>query len=184
MSNEPKDSNNTKKLAMAGLLASAAAGAVYLYGKNKKRAQRQLRGWVLKVKGEVMDKIASVETLTRSQYNDFVDTAIAEYADKKHIAKPEVEELRSQLKSRWQDITTHVTEGIETVEDGGVNTVKSAATQALTGAAEELSAHKDNDDIDPVELLKRAGVSGAESALKELTTSVRDTDNKEADTKE
>jgi hypothetical protein len=65
-----------------------------------------------------------------------------------------------------------------------VNTVKSAATQALTGAAEELSAHKDNDDIDPVELLKRAGVSGAESALKELTTSVRDTDNKEADTKE
>jgi hypothetical protein len=183
MSNEPKDSNNTKKLAMAGLLASAAAGAVYLYGKNKKRAQKRLRGWVLKVKGEVMDKIASVETLTRSQYNDFVDTAIAEYADKKRIAKPEVEKLRSQLKSRWQDITTHVTEGIETVEDGGVNTVKSAATQALTGAAEELSAHKDK-DTDPVELLKRAGVSGAETLIKELTTSVRDTDNKEADTKE
>jgi len=163
---------SSKKLAIAGLLASAAAGAVYLYGKNKKRTQQRLRGWALKVKGEVMEKMATVETLTRSQYDQFIDTAIEEYTDKKHIAESEVEKLREKLKGRWKEIVTHVENGINEIETEGVDTVKSAVSKALTGAAEELANHEDNKDVDPVELLKRAGASGVESALRDITTSV------------
>jgi len=173
--------NNSHKLVIAGLLASAAVGAVYFYGKNKKKTQEKLRGWVLKVKGEVMDRVASAETLTRSQYNEFIDAAIDKYLDKKHIAESEAEKLRQNLKGRWEEIVRHVENGIEAFENEGVGTAKSAVVKALSGAAKELSTHKHNEDIDVVDLLKRAGVSGIEDALQDLTRSI-DTKDAETDT--
>jgi hypothetical protein len=168
----PSQENNPHKLVIAGLLASAAVGAVYFYGKNKKKTQEKLRGWVLKVKGEVMERVASAETLTRSRYNEFIDAAVEKFSDKKHIAESEAEKLRENLKARWGEIVTHVENGIEEFEGEGVATAKSAVTKALSGAAKELSDHKSNQDIDAVEQLKRAGVSGIEEALQDLTTSI------------
>jgi len=130
-----------------------------------------------------MEQIAAAETLTRSQYEQFVDKAIDEFTRKKYIAESEAEKLRTKLKGRWEDIAEHVDKGLETIGKQGADTMKSAVTQALNGAAEELSDHKDNKNIDQAELLKRASVSGAESALEELTTSIGEANNTEIDTK-
>lgn len=169
MSNNKQQSENgqSSKLPLAGLLGAAAVGAVYLYGKNKQRVQQRLRGWMLKVKGEVMERVAESESLTREEYEDIVDSAVDKYKHKKQQASERFEQIRQDLKAQWEEIHEEITQHAEAVTEEGGETMRSAISAAIAGAADEI-VKKHDSDMDTLELLKKAVGSGASEAKQEV----------------
>lgn len=179
MSKSSKHKDKTSKLAVAGLLASAAAGAVYLYGKDGKRRREKLRGWMLKVKGEVMEKAEQAETLTKDEYHKLVDQAIDKYKGSKSTTQEEITRIRERLKNHWHDIASGVYGFVKRKGEAGSETINSIVSKAVAEAVEELSEEKDNDDIDAQELVKRVTASGVEGAMKEVGDKLGDSSENE-----
>ncbi len=92
-----------------GMLAALSAGAYYLYG-TKEGAQKRvkIRGWMLKAKGEVMEKMENLKEVNEDVYNTLVHTVMKKYEAVKNIDPKEVEELTSDLKKHWKNIKKHI----------------------------------------------------------------------------
>jgi len=86
----------------AGIIA-AMAGAYFLYGgKDAAKNRKKVKGWVLKAKGEVLEKLEKVQHATQDQYETTVDTVLNKYQAVKSIDTTEVDSLRKDLKKHWK----------------------------------------------------------------------------------
>jgi len=62
-----------------GAAAIAAIGAYFLTGKHGAENRENVRGWMLKMKGEVLEKVEDLKNLTEADYYKIVDEAAARY---------------------------------------------------------------------------------------------------------
>jgi hypothetical protein len=86
-------------------LAAAIAGTYFMYGsKNAAKNRRQVKSWMLKAKGEVMEKIENLSDLSEEMYQKIVQEEANKYGALKNIEKNEVSEFVEELKSHWKDI--------------------------------------------------------------------------------
>ena len=106
--------NNDGKIATGvglgiGMLAALSAGAYYLYG-TKEGAKRRLRirGWMLKAKGEIIEKMESLKEVNEKNYNALVENVMKKYQGVKNIDPAEVKALVSDLKKHWKNIKRHI----------------------------------------------------------------------------
>lgn len=106
-----KDKKTSKKsgnglevgLAIAGL--AAVAGAVFLYGTDAgKKKRKEIKGWMLKAKGEVIEKLENLKEVNEENYNKIVDTVGAKYKALKNVAPEDLAEVIADLKKSWKDI--------------------------------------------------------------------------------
>jgi uncharacterized membrane protein YhiD involved in acid resistance len=98
-----------------GMLAAAAAGAYYLYGTKEGAKKRvKIRGWMLKAKGEVMEKMENLKEVNEGNYNALVETVMKKYHGLKNIDPKEVDEMVSDLKKHWKNIKRHLDEADKT----------------------------------------------------------------------
>ena len=122
-----KQSNNTGVTAGIGiaLAAAAAAGAYFLYGsKDAKKNRKAIKGWVLKAKGEVIEKIEQVKgELTEENYNKIVDGVVAKYSKLKTTTEDEIQDLVKDMKGHWKNIKKHTT-GAKTVVKKAIKKTK------------------------------------------------------------
>lgn len=104
-----KDNVGAKVAAGVGMLAAVAAGAYFLYG-TKEGANRRvkIRGWVLRAKGEVLEKMENLKELNEDTYNNLVHSVLKKYEGLKNIDKAEVEALVTDLKKHWRNIKRHL----------------------------------------------------------------------------
>ena len=103
----PKNNNenNVGKVVTvgAGMAALAAAGYFFLGPKGKKN-QRSTRAWMIKMKGDVVEKLESMQDITKETYDTLVDKVGVAYeavADN----RDEVAQLATELKSHWKSIS-------------------------------------------------------------------------------
>jgi hypothetical protein len=90
-------------LALAGI--ATVAGAVFLYGTDAgKKKRKQIKGWTLKAKGEVVEKLEKLKEINEESYNKVVDAVIAKYAAVKTIAPEELAEVVADLRKSWKHI--------------------------------------------------------------------------------
>lgn len=95
----------------AGLIAAAAAGAYYLFGtKDGGKKRKELRGWMLKVKGEVMDKMEDMKDVSEEKYNKLIETTVTKYSKSKKVGKKEAEALKKDLLKHWKNIKRELKE--------------------------------------------------------------------------
>lgn len=100
-----------------GMLAAGVAGAYYLYGTPEGAKKKQkIKGWILKAKGEVLEKIEAMKDLNEDTYNNLIGGVMKKYAGMKNIDKGEVEELVSDLKKHWKNIKKHIDAGGKTAK--------------------------------------------------------------------
>ncbi len=92
------------------LAAAAAAGAYFLYGsKDAKKNRKAVKGWALKAKGEVLEKIENVKgELNEENYHKIVDGVMAKYKKVKNDHKEDIDNLVKEMKSHWKNIKTHI----------------------------------------------------------------------------
>lgn len=104
--------NNTTKrsggsgLGLAATLAATAAGLYYLYGKNGAKHRSQVKGWMLRAKGEVLDKMGKLDEITEGAYNRIVDDVTKQYNKYKEVDKTELANIALELKRAWGGIRT------------------------------------------------------------------------------
>ncbi len=110
-----KQNNNSGVTAGIGiaLAAAAAAGAYFLYGsKDAKKNRKAIKGWVLKAKGEVIEKIEQVKgELTEENYNKIVDGVVSKYSKLKTTTEGEIQDLVKDMKGHWKNIKKHTVGG-------------------------------------------------------------------------
>ena len=113
-----KNTSNTKKLkeneGMSGVkkgvlagagIASLVAGVYFLYGsKCAPKNRKKIRGWTLKAKGEVLEKLESVADVSEEMYHSVVREIADKYKKLKHIDVSEIEEFASELLTYWSKI--------------------------------------------------------------------------------
>ena len=116
MSEKNKVKSNGSKTPAAlmglGILAASFAGAYYLYGtKDGAKKKAKIKGWMLKAKGEVLEKLENLKDVNEDIYYGLVTNVINKYQSVKNIDKGELEELGADLKKHWKNIKKHIDAG-------------------------------------------------------------------------
>lgn len=92
----------------AGVAALAAAG-YFLLGPKGAKNRKAVKGWTLKMKGEVLERIERVKEVTPELYEKIVDEVGAKYLKAKGVGMEEVQLLASDLKKYWKAIAKDAT---------------------------------------------------------------------------
>lgn len=129
---QKKSGNGAVVAGILGVAAAAAAGAYFLYGTNTgKKKMKQIRGWALKAKGEVLEKMESLKEVNQEAYNKVIDAVLKRYESLKHIDATELVEVANELKGHWRKIEKELAAGVSTVskmKKAGKTVVKRVAS--------------------------------------------------------
>lgn len=106
MKNENERISGAKKGMLIGAgIASLAAGAYFLYGsKGAPKNRKKIRGWTLKAKGEVLEKLESLAHVSEEMYHNAVKEIADKYKKLKHIDASEIEEFTTEILAYWSKI--------------------------------------------------------------------------------
>jgi hypothetical protein len=112
MANQRKDaSHQSARLArqvgvlggISAALAAAAAAAYFLYGsKDTQRHRVKLRGWMVKAKGEVLERLERAKEVNEAVVHQIIDQVMAKYEKVRHIGEEEARKLGEELKRKWR----------------------------------------------------------------------------------
>jgi len=102
-----KKKNTTHTKTVVALSAGAvalAASSYYLFGPAGKIHRKKAMGWMIKMKGEIIDQIENAKEISEPVYNSIVDSVLATYVAGGKIAGPELNTFAKTLKSQWKNI--------------------------------------------------------------------------------
>lgn len=110
---KPKKSSGGSHLAVdiGVALAGAAvglAGGYFIYGKEAAKRRAAVRGWMLKAKGEILEKLEQAGEISEEKYNAIIDSVAKQYARLQSIDQKELGQMIRQLKSHWKAISQTV----------------------------------------------------------------------------
>ena len=104
---KPESGNAERALAIGGGVALAAAlilGAYFLYGKDGAKNRKKVRGWALKMKGEILEKMEQIPEISEEIYSKLIDEASSRYEALKNVDPEELKEMVKELKGHWDSI--------------------------------------------------------------------------------
>ncbi|HBA59471.1 MAG TPA: hypothetical protein DCZ92_01340 [Elusimicrobia bacterium] len=84
-----------------GVAAVAALGTYLLYGKRGEKNRQLVAGWMLKLKGEVLEKVEEIKDLNKEEYYKIVDEVSGRYARLGKVGATELKHLTVELKNAW-----------------------------------------------------------------------------------
>ena len=91
----------------AGIAALSAIG-YFFFGPKGEKNRKKLKGWMIKMKGEIVEKMEGLQEVTEPVYNNIVDGVAAAYI-KAGTAREEVMSLADDLKKHWKAIARSAT---------------------------------------------------------------------------
>lgn len=98
-------------LGLAALAAATAAGVYFLYGsKNAPKNRIAVKGWMLKARGEVMEKMEKMRRIDEKDYRRVVNTVASKYKKLKDVNMKEVDSLVKDLNDQWKNISAEAGE--------------------------------------------------------------------------
>ena len=97
-----KKSNVGKVIATGVGVAALSAAAYLLLGPEGKKNRKKIKGWAVKMKGEMIEKFEEMKEVTEPMYHKVVDEISAKYAKTKGITEEEINETVAELKKHWK----------------------------------------------------------------------------------
>lgn len=85
----------------AGVLA-LAAGSYYFFGPEGKKNRGALKGWMIKMKGEIVEKMESAKEITEASYEKIVDAIAVKYGKTGKATEAEIRAFADSLKKQWK----------------------------------------------------------------------------------
>jgi len=92
---------------LAALAVAAVAGTYFFMSKEGTKNRKKVKGWMLKAKGEVLEKIEKLEgykEVDEEKYQAVVDTVMKKYKNLKSVNSKEAVTLANDLKKQWREI--------------------------------------------------------------------------------
>ncbi|MCB9805786.1 hypothetical protein H6775_01335 [Candidatus Nomurabacteria bacterium] len=106
-----KKGGNTGKVALAAAAFLALAGAAFLYGTKEGKVQRKkIKGWALKAKGEILDKLEDAKEISEDNYKKIVEGVGAKYKKVKKVQDKELDVFMKEMKGHWNRIKKEMEE--------------------------------------------------------------------------
>lgn len=108
-----KQANNSgvKKVAAAGVagvgVAALSVGAYLMFGPDAKKNRKLVRGWAVKMKGEIIEKLENAKEVTEPVYQQVVDQVSKKYTALKNIDQAELMATVNDIKKQWGPILKH-----------------------------------------------------------------------------
>ena len=100
-----EESSNTLKYTAIGVtLASLAAGAYFFFGSKGKKHQKHAKAWVVKMKGDIIEKLESTKEVTEPIYHAIIDTVATNYRKKIKESQEDIDEIVNDLKKQWKNL--------------------------------------------------------------------------------
>ena len=85
-------------------IAAASVAAYLLFGPEGKKNRKEIVGWTVKMKGEIIEKFEKVKEVTEPIYQEIVDEVSKKYSKLKNIDREELEAVVEDLKKNWKKI--------------------------------------------------------------------------------
>lgn len=85
-------------------IAALSAAAYVLFGKEGKKNRKVIKGWAIKMKGEMIEKFENAKELTEPVYHSIVDSVHAKYAKLKNVDQAELDKSIAEIKKHWKAI--------------------------------------------------------------------------------
>jgi len=85
-------------------IAALSAAAYVLFGPEGKKNRKIIRGWSVKMKGEIIEKFENAKELTEPIYNQIIDNVQAKYAKLKNVDQEELVKVIGEIKKHWKAI--------------------------------------------------------------------------------
>jgi len=117
-------SKRTKIGVGIGVAAAAVLAGLFLYGKDGKKRLKKLRGWMLKAKGEVIDRVEKLKEVNEEAYYRVVDEVLRRYTNAREVGEGELLSLSSDLKKYWKDVKKDLKKDFEITEKKTVKKAK------------------------------------------------------------
>ncbi|KKP83728.1 MAG: hypothetical protein UR85_C0002G0041 [Candidatus Nomurabacteria bacterium GW2011_GWF2_35_66] len=104
----------TKKVSKKGLtggemvgigatVAALGAAAYVLFGPDGKKNKKAIKGWAIKMKGEIIEKLEEAKEISEPVYHKIIDQVQAKYADAQDLENA-VKEVKKHWKTMVKDI--------------------------------------------------------------------------------
>ncbi len=84
----------------------AALGAVsyYFFGPHGKRHRKTFKGWMIKMKGEIIEKLENASEVTEAAYHGIIDSIANAYIRSGKGTEADVKRYADELKRQWKRI--------------------------------------------------------------------------------
>lgn len=131
-----KGTSDTLKYTTIGVsLASLAAGAYFFFGPKGKNHQKHAKAWVIKMKGDIIEKLESAEEITEPIYHAIIDTVAADYKKKLKNSQGDVDEIVDNLKKQWKNLNKTIKSKTKTITKKKVATKRKVTKKVATKKA-------------------------------------------------
>lgn len=101
-----KSCSSAAKLTVFGAsLAGLAAAAYFFLGPKGKKHQMHAKAWVIKMKGDVVEKLETASDISEPVYHEIIDSVAAKYEKGKKASREEIMALAQDLKKHWKAIS-------------------------------------------------------------------------------
>jgi hypothetical protein len=91
-----------KVLGISAGVAALSAAAYVLFGPEGKKNRKVIKGWAVKMKGEIIEKFEDAKELTEPVYHQIIDGVQAKYAKLKNVDQEELTKVVAEIKKHWK----------------------------------------------------------------------------------
>ncbi len=86
-----------------GIAALSVAGYL-LFGPEGKKNRKVIKGWTVKMKGDIIERLEDVKEVTQPIYDKVVDEVSKTYTKAKGLDEADVQAFAVELKKQWKAI--------------------------------------------------------------------------------
>lgn len=109
MATKKKKTKNTKSdldkvVALGAGVAAVSAAAYVLFGPEGKQNRKKIKGWTVKMKGEVIEKLEVLKKVHEEDFHKVLDQIAKKYAKRKGLTEDEVFREVGKLKKHWKSM--------------------------------------------------------------------------------
>ncbi|MES2930432.1 MAG: hypothetical protein V4665_01465 [Patescibacteria group bacterium] len=109
MANNKKGMSTGAMIGVGAGIAAAAAAGYLLFGPDGKKNRKAIKGWAVKMKGEIIEKFEQVKDLTEPVYQKIVDEVQAKYSKMKNVDPKELQALVGEIRKHWKAVSKTTT---------------------------------------------------------------------------
>jgi hypothetical protein len=103
-----KKQGDTSKVFVTGAMLGAAAALVFVANAQDKAKRKKMRGWALRARGEILEKIENTQAITKDRYEEIVSQVMRKYEKTKSTTEAEVKSLERDLHRSWRHIVAEL----------------------------------------------------------------------------
>ncbi len=106
-----KEENKKSGLSASGIVALGAgvaalsAATYYFLGPKGKANRAEFKGWMIKMKAEIVEKLEDSKEVTEEAYHKVIDTLAQKYAKLSKVDAEELALYTAKLKKGWAHIS-------------------------------------------------------------------------------